>query len=77
MYIVQEIQTSNGTSALLPALTYDNKEQAESAMHSALASAAVSSVQIHTVMLYNEYGRVIRAEAYDHVNGKHEFLIQE
>lgn len=77
MYIVQELQTTNGTTALLAALTYDNKENAESAMHMALASAAISSVDIHTVMLYNEFGRVIRTESYDHVNGKHEFTIQE
>ena len=66
MYILQEIQTSKGSTALLPAVVYADKNQAESAYHSALAAAAVSTVTIHTVMLYDEHGIVERRETYEH-----------
>lgn len=39
MYIVQELQTTDGVTALIPAKTFDNKNEAESAMHLALPSA--------------------------------------
>ena len=67
MYIIQEIQTTDNTTALVPAVTYTDKNQAESAYHMALASAAVSSVTVHTVMLYDEHGNVLRKEFYEHI----------
>ena len=66
MYILQEIQTSDGITALVPAMTYSDKNQAEASYHVILASAAVSSVNIHTVILYDEYGSVYRRESYEH-----------
>lgn len=66
MYILQEIQTSNGACALVPARTFNDKNDAESAFHLALASAAISSVNVHTVMLYDEHGNVLRREFYEH-----------
>jgi hypothetical protein len=41
----------------------------------ALASAAISSVDVHTIMLVDEQGAIIRREGYDHVNGIHFFDI--
>lgn len=67
MYIIQEIQTENDQTALVPAATYADKNQAECAYHAALAAAAVSSVDVHTVMLYDEHGNVLRKEYYEHV----------
>lgn len=67
MYIIQEIQTSNDQTALLPAITKTDKNEMESAMHSILASAAVSSVQVHTVLVYDEHGNTIRREFYEHL----------
>ena len=68
MYIVQEIQTSNGQTSLLPALTYSDKNEAESTYHMKLGSAAVSSVMVHTVMLYDEHGNLLRREFYEHIS---------
>ena len=66
MYIIQEIQTTGGQTALLPAVTYADRNEAESAFHLKLGSAAVSSVGVHTVLLFDEHGNVIRREYYEH-----------
>ena len=67
MYIVQEIQTTGNQPALLPALTYADRNEAESSFHSKLASAAISSVPVHTVLMYDEHGSVIKREFYEHL----------
>lgn len=65
MYIVQEIQT-NETTALLPPLVYTDRNEAESAYHSKLASASISNIRIHTVAMLDEYGVVLKNEFYEH-----------
>ena len=67
MYIIQEIQTTDNTTALVPALTYTDKNQAESAYHTALASAAVSPVTVHTVLMYDEHGNVVKSGFFEHI----------
>ena len=67
MYILQEMQTTGNTTALVPARTYTDKNEAESAFHLALASAAISEVEVHTVMLYDEHGNILRREYYEHI----------
>ena len=71
MYILQEIQTTDGVTSLLPPSTYTDKLEAESAYHARLASAAISEVDIHAVMLHTEYGNVLLREYYSH-NGEEE-----
>lgn len=66
MRIVQEIQTDGGQTALLPALTFSDERAAESAYHQKLAAAAVSAVDVHTVIMYDEHGNIIRSEYYEH-----------
>ena len=56
MYIIQEIQTINGVSTLLPAITKEDSSEMESAYHSIMAAAAISSVTIHTCVVYDEHG---------------------
>ena len=68
MFILQEIQTNGNKTVLLPAATYINKNEAESAYHGKLASAAISSVEIHTVMLHDEHGNVLKCEFYEHLD---------
>ena len=70
MYIIQEIQTSGGSTALLPAITKADKNEMESAVHSILASAAISSIEVHTVIVYDEHGNTIKREYYEHFNDK-------
>lgn len=67
MYIIQEMQTTNNQTALVPAAIFTDKNQAESAYHTALAAAAISSVNVHTVLMYDEHGNAIRREYYEHL----------
>lgn len=65
MYILIELQTTNGTTANL-VTAYEDKLQAESAYHSVLASAATSQVGIHAAVLLDERGNVLKREFYRH-----------
>lgn len=66
MYIIQEIQTSSGTTALTPAVTKEDKYEAESVYHTALAAAAISSVGVHAVVMFDEHGNIIQSKYYEH-----------
>ena len=66
MIIIQEIQTTGGQTALVPAATYMDRNEAESAFHMKLGSAAISSVGVHTVIMFDEHGNVLRREFYEH-----------
>ena len=68
MYIIQEMQTNNGNTAMLPAITRADKNEAESVYHQKLASAAISSVEIHTVIMYDEHGENVVRTFYEHNN---------
>ena len=56
MYILQEIQTSNGTTTLLTPVQRDTRVEIESVFYTTCGSAVISSVPIHTVMVYTEEG---------------------
>lgn len=58
-FIVQEIQTTNGTPAFLPQEAYATREQAESAFYLKCGSAVISAVPVHTIMTYTEEGFAI------------------
>ena len=64
MYIVMEIQNS-GTVATLVS-QYADKNAAEGAFHQILASAAVSSVPVHSAVLMTDKGVWLRSESYEH-----------
>ena len=66
MYIIQEIQTTNGQTAFLPAITKESRNEAESVFHSICASAAISSVEVHTALVYDEHGNAILSKYYEH-----------
>ena len=59
MYIVQEIQTSNGQTALVTPVQKPTREEAESAFYIACGYAVTSAVEEHTVMVYTHEGFVI------------------
>ena len=59
MYILQEIQTSNGQTALVTPATYPDRQSVESAFYLTCGAAVISSVEKHTVMVYTEEGFVI------------------
>ena len=66
MYIIQEIQTTDGVTALCPAITKEDRNEAESVWHTVCASAAISSIQIHTVKMYDEHGFDILVKFFEH-----------
>ena len=56
MYIVQEIQTSNGVTAMLTPIQKATREEAESTFYTICGSAVISNVEEHTVMVYTHEG---------------------
>ena len=65
-YIVIEMQTNGQTTAIVPPVTYSDRNAAEAAFHTALAAAAISAVEVHSVAMLTEDGRVVRTECYRH-----------
>ena len=67
MYILIEMQTNETQTAIVPAVTYADRFQAESAYYTAPAAAAVSSVPVHAVMLIDDHGNIIKRDFYEHI----------
>lgn len=65
-YIIVEMQTTNGTTAIVTPETFTDRNQAEAKFHLVLASAAVSQVEEHTCMMLTSDGKTVRAECYRH-----------
>lgn len=65
MFIVIELQTNDGkTASLINA--FENKNEAESKYHQILASASISSVNVHAAVLLDERGNLEKSEYYLH-----------
>lgn len=65
-YIVIELQTTNGTTAVVPPVSYADRNQAENKFHTVMAAAAVSNVEIHAAVMLAEDGTLVRKECYRH-----------
>lgn len=65
MYIVIEMQTTNGTTATITN-AYADKNTAYQKYHTILAAAAVSSVEIHTAIILSEHGYIEARESFEH-----------
>ena len=65
-YIVLEMQTNNGTTALVPPAIYTTRQEAESKYHLILTSAAVSQIEEHAASILTGDGRLVRNECYRH-----------
>lgn len=65
MFYVIEIQTTN-TGAVIP-FVFNNLSEAEAKYHSLLSVAAVSQVNKHGALLFNDDGFVLKSEVYNHV----------
>lgn len=63
-FIVIELQTTDTTAALN--YVFADRLQAEQKYHETLSYAAVSAVPIHTVVMLNEQGTLIKSESYFH-----------
>ena len=65
MYIVIELQkTENALSHL--ETTFENRDEAESKFHEVLKYAAISSIPIHSAVMLDDSGFLIRTESYPH-----------
>lgn len=65
-YIVIETQTNDGVTAIVPPLSYTERNDAEAKFHQILGVAATSAVEEHTAMLLTSDGRLVRGECYRH-----------
>lgn len=66
MYIIFELQSNaDGTLGTL-ITTYTDMDEAESNYHRVLMSAAISKLPMHTCMMLNPDGHVIKSECYRH-----------
>lgn len=65
-YIVLELQTDAEGNVASIMNSYDNINQADSAYYLALSSAAISSVKIHTLMMFTPTGQTIKSDYYKH-----------
>ena len=66
MYIVFEIQTNADQTVGTLVSTYTDQNEAESAYHMKLGSAAISALPVHSCALLTEEGFLIRSECYKH-----------
>lgn len=67
MYIIQEIQTTKNQTALVPAVTFTDRNEAESNYHMKLGAAAISAVEVHTVLMFDEHGNTLKRDFYEHL----------
>lgn len=66
-YLVIEIQKFDTGAVSTPTYAYDNINAAEAKYHAILSSAAVSALPVHSAVLMNETGYLIRSQSYEHV----------
>ena len=59
MFIVLELQTTNGSTAVI-STTYSDEQVAYQKFYQILSFAAVSEIDIHTAVILNEQGVTIR-----------------
>ena len=65
-FYVCELQTTVGGAGAVTPFAYDSRNEAEAKYHSLLAVAAVSSVDKHGAILFNEDGFMLKNEVYNH-----------
>ena len=66
MYTIIETQTNGNSMAVVTPAVEADLDRAKSVYHTRLASAAISSVEIHTVTLLNAEGQRIMGECCKH-----------
>lgn len=63
-YIVIEIQTTNGTTALVPPIVYADRIEAEAVFLEKCAAARRSKLSVHTVVLMDNEGKQIAKKVF-------------
>lgn len=71
MYVIIELQkNTDGTVAVPPVHTASSFLEAKSTFFSLCATAAISQVPVHSVVLLNETGQELGLESFNHVDGQ-------
>ena len=63
-YVIIEMQTTNGSTAIVTPASYDNNISAEAAFLTKCAAARVSGLDVHSVTLLDEEGKVVARKCY-------------
>lgn len=63
-YIIIEMQTTSGQTAIVTPVTYSDVIQAEAAFLMKCAAARVSGLDVHSVALLDEEGKVIARKCF-------------
>lgn len=71
MFIVLEIQTNDGVTSIISNV-YSDESIAMQKYHQILSFAAVSEIDIHTAVILNEIGMMLRNENYIHSTNSEE-----
>lgn len=67
MFTIIELQTTGeNTTTVTPIPAFSDIKLAYQKYYQVLSAAAVSSVEVHTAMIIDERGGVVRAESFDH-----------
>ena len=66
MFIILELQSNKDSTAIVTPVKKANRNEALSAYYQALSSAAISSVQKHTVMIVDEEGNTVESKCFYH-----------
>lgn len=71
MYVIIELQkNTDGTVAVPPVHTANSFLEARSIFFSICATAAISQVPVHSVVLLSETGQELGLESFNHVDGQ-------
>lgn len=65
-YLVTEIQVWDTGAVSNPTYAYDDEYSAIAKYHSILAAAAVSSLPVHSALMFMEDGQPLRFESFTH-----------
>ncbi len=68
--IVTEIQKFADGNITTPSYAFDNQNSADAKFYTILASAALSSVPLHSCIMYTEQGDFIKSKCYHHENAQ-------
>ena len=63
-YVIIEMQTTGTTTAVVTPASYDNNVSAEAAFLTKAAAARVSGLDVHSVTLLDEEGKIIARKSY-------------
>lgn len=65
MFIVIELQTNGGVTSTITT-AYEDENVAYQKFYQILSFAAVSTVEVHSACVMNEYCGILRSETFDH-----------